>query len=83
MDLHAPPFNDEIELLLQLFDDTLADVAERSDVVGKEFNADGHGTQFPRNSNSCEKIMLYFVFICAGLINPVPASGSALPSKAV
>src|SRR5512144_2208800 len=43
MDLNAGPFHREIELLLQLFDDALADVAEGSDVVGKDLHADGHG----------------------------------------
>jgi hypothetical protein len=46
MDLHSPPFHDKVELLLQLFDDALADVAEGSDVVRKYLNADGHGTAF-------------------------------------
>jgi hypothetical protein len=42
MDLHAPPFDFEIEFLLQLFDDALADIAEGSDVIGKYLHADGH-----------------------------------------
>jgi hypothetical protein len=33
MDFHAQPFDVEIKLLLQLFDDALADVAEGSDVI--------------------------------------------------
>jgi hypothetical protein len=44
MDLHADPFHREVELLLQLFDDALADVAEGSDVIGEHLYADGHGT---------------------------------------
>ena len=43
MDLNTTPFDNKVELLLQLFDDTLADVAERSDIVGKDLNRDGHG----------------------------------------
>jgi len=34
MDLHAPPFHGELELLLQFFDDALADVTKRSNIVG-------------------------------------------------
>src|SRR5574341_121804 len=48
VDLHSPPFDDKVELLLQLFDDALADVAEGSDVVGEDCNADGHGVAFLR-----------------------------------
>jgi hypothetical protein len=44
MDLHAPPFHGKVELLLELFDDALADVAEGSDVVGKDFNVYAHET---------------------------------------
>jgi hypothetical protein len=43
MDLNTTPFDNKIELLLQLFDDALADVAEGSDIVGKDLNRDGHG----------------------------------------
>jgi hypothetical protein len=42
MDFHAPPFDFELEFLLQLFDDAFADVAEGSDVVGKDLHAYGH-----------------------------------------
>ena len=42
MDLHAPPFDLKIELLLQLFDDAFADVAEGSDVIGIDLNTYGH-----------------------------------------
>jgi hypothetical protein len=42
MDLYTPPFDLKIELLLQLFDDAVADVAEGSDVIGKDLNAYGH-----------------------------------------
>jgi hypothetical protein len=48
MDLHTPPFHNKVELLLQLFDDALADVAEWSDVIGKDLNMDGHRVTFPR-----------------------------------
>jgi hypothetical protein len=43
MDLYTPPFNREAELLLQLFDDALADVAERSDIIGKDPDPYAHG----------------------------------------
>jgi hypothetical protein len=43
MDLDAPPFDCEVELLLQLFDDAFADKTERSDIVGENLQADGHG----------------------------------------
>ena len=43
MDLHALPLDLEVELLFQPFDDALADIAERSDIVGKDLNADAHG----------------------------------------
>jgi hypothetical protein len=43
MDLYTPPFDLEIELLLQFFDDTFADVAERSDVIGEDADVGGHG----------------------------------------
>ncbi len=46
MDLHAQPLDSKIELLPQLFDDALADITERSDVVRKDANTDGHGTSF-------------------------------------
>jgi hypothetical protein len=43
MDLHAYPFRLEVELLPELFDDALADVAERSDVIGEDAETGGHG----------------------------------------
>ena len=43
MDFHADPFNREVELLLELFDDAFADVAEGSDVIGEHLYADCHG----------------------------------------
>jgi hypothetical protein len=55
MDLHAPPFHRKVEFLLQLFDDALADVAEGSDVVGEDFNADGHGIPFPGTATPVKK----------------------------
>jgi hypothetical protein len=42
MNLHTPPFDFKVEFLLQLFDDALADVAEGSDIVGKNFYAGSH-----------------------------------------
>ena len=42
MNFNAPPFDCNVEFLLQLFDDALADVAEGSDVVRKNFDADRH-----------------------------------------
>jgi hypothetical protein len=42
MDLHPTPLDLKIEFLFQLFDDALADVAEGSDVIGKDLHADGH-----------------------------------------
>ena len=44
MDLDTPPFHDKVEFLHQLFDDTLADVAEGSDVIGKYLYAFAHAT---------------------------------------
>jgi hypothetical protein len=44
MDLNALPFRRKVELLLQFFDDALADVAERSDVIGKYPNVYAHVT---------------------------------------
>ncbi len=44
MDLDAPPFDNQVEFLLQLFDDTLADKAERSYIVGKDLHLDRHRT---------------------------------------
>lgn len=44
MDLDAPPFHLKVEFPLQLFDDALADVAERSDVVGENLHAYAHAT---------------------------------------
>ena len=42
MDFNAPPFDFQVEFLLQLFDEALADIAEGSDIVGKNFDADRH-----------------------------------------
>jgi hypothetical protein len=42
VELHAEPFDLEVEFLFQLFDDALADVAEGSDVIGIHLHADGH-----------------------------------------
>ena len=42
MDFHALPFDLKIELLLKFFDDPFADVAEGSDIIGKNLNAYGH-----------------------------------------
>jgi hypothetical protein len=47
MDLNPGPFHREIELILQLFDDAFADVAEGSDVIGKDLYADCHGIALP------------------------------------
>jgi hypothetical protein len=44
MDLDAEPFDLEVELLTEPFDKSLADVAERSDVVGEDAEGDGHGS---------------------------------------
>ncbi len=44
MDLDAPPFDNQVEFLLQLFDDALADEAERSYIVGKDLQFDCHCT---------------------------------------
>jgi hypothetical protein len=43
MDLQTLPLHGEIELLFQLFDDALADIAEGSDVIGKDRNTNTHG----------------------------------------
>jgi hypothetical protein len=42
VNLDAQPRDGEVELLLQFLDDAFADKAERSDVVGKDFDFDGH-----------------------------------------
>jgi hypothetical protein len=42
MELDAVPFHVELELLLKLFDDAFADIAEGSDIVGKDLYPDGH-----------------------------------------
>ncbi len=42
MDLNAPPFDLKVELMLQSFDDAFANVAEGSDIIGKDLNAYGH-----------------------------------------
>jgi DNA-binding ferritin-like protein (Dps family) len=46
VDLHADPLCLEIELLPELFDDALADVAERSDVIGEDVEAGRHEGSF-------------------------------------
>jgi hypothetical protein len=43
MDLDAEPFHPEIKLLPEPFDKSLADVAERSDVIGEDANRNAHG----------------------------------------
>jgi hypothetical protein len=47
VDLDAQPFHLEIELLLQPFDKSLADVAERSDVIGEDAHRYAHGYIIP------------------------------------
>jgi hypothetical protein len=42
MDLHTSPIDLKVEFLFQLFDDALADVAEGSDVIGKDLHEDRH-----------------------------------------
>jgi hypothetical protein len=42
MDLHTSPIDLKVEFLFQLFDDALADVAEGSDVIGKDLHGDSH-----------------------------------------
>jgi len=42
MDFHATPFDLKVEFLFQLFDDPVADIAEGSDVIGKNLYTDGH-----------------------------------------
>jgi hypothetical protein len=58
MNLNAQPLDVKIELLLQLFDDALADIAEGSDIVGKDANGDCHGSSFlfiiADTATSCE-----------------------------
>ena len=44
MDLESQPFHAEVKFLLQLVDKFPADVAEGSDVVGKDLNVDAHGS---------------------------------------
>ena len=43
MDLESDPFHLEVEFLLQRIDKSHADIAERSDVIGKDPNANAHG----------------------------------------
>jgi hypothetical protein len=47
VDLDAQPFHLEIELLLQPFDKSLADVAKRSDVIGEDAHRYAHGYMIP------------------------------------
>ncbi|HAK60043.1 MAG TPA: hypothetical protein DCO77_06615 [Nitrospiraceae bacterium] len=49
MDLDTQPLHLEVEFLLQLFDKSLADVAERSYIVGKDPNVYAHTAPFPRD----------------------------------
>jgi len=51
MDLHAPPFDLKIELLLQFFDDAFADVAEGSDIIGKDLHDYGHESDLVLSEN--------------------------------
>ncbi len=48
MNLYTPPFDCKVKFLLQLFDDALADVAEGSDIVGKNFYAESHKKRLTR-----------------------------------
>jgi hypothetical protein len=43
MDLESQPFHGEVKFLPQLVGNAHADVAEGSDSVGKDLNADAHG----------------------------------------
>jgi hypothetical protein len=47
MNLDAEPFHLEIELLTKSFDKSLADVAERSDVIGEDADGYAHVIPFP------------------------------------
>jgi hypothetical protein len=42
MDLQTLPGDLEVKFLLEFFDDAIADVAEGSDVIGKDLHAYGH-----------------------------------------
>lgn len=44
MDLDTAPIQRKFKLLLQLFDDAFADIAEGSDIVREYFDADCHGS---------------------------------------
>jgi hypothetical protein len=47
MDFDAQPLDSQVEFLPELFDDAFADIAEGSDVIGKNADGYGHGTRFP------------------------------------
>jgi len=59
VDLDALPLDDKVELLLQFFDDALADKAERSDIIGEYLQLDSHILIIPLlvgcESNSIQK----------------------------
>jgi hypothetical protein len=53
VDLDAEPFHLELEFLTKSFDKSLADVAERSDVIGEYANRYAHETLLPGNRAGC------------------------------
>ncbi len=79
MDLDAPPFDNQIEFLLQFFDDALADKAERSYIVGKDLQLDRHRTHRPSHVQR----MTYIVpcLRLAGDRGGDPSSYSLFPRK--
>jgi len=58
MNFYAPPFDCKVEFLLQFFDDTLADIAEGSDVVRKNLDADRHSNILIRRNRAPLQLLI-------------------------
>ena len=64
MDLESKPLHGDIKLLLQLVDNAHADVAEGSNVVGKDLHADAHGPHLVFNVHGLMLIEYGYVTRC-------------------